>query len=165
MTLLPRLTKLQAAADADDAAYQALQAIADDAKQALADAQAKLAQLEHQKDINDAIDNANKPSTGNETDSDKGLVTDGNGSTTTDNGSSTQNGNVMVKTSTDTDTLSSHLKVVARNDVKADTPTSAAAVLPQTGEKSNANATIIGAALLGFATILGLGAKSRKRED
>lgn len=38
-------------------------------------------------------------------------------------------------------------------------------VLPQTGEKLNTNTTVMGAVLLGFTAILGLGIKSRKRED
>ncbi|KAF0425378.1 SEC10/PgrA surface exclusion domain-containing protein [Pediococcus acidilactici] len=162
--------KAQAQADADEATYERLQSIADKAAKALADAKARLAQLEHQRDINDAIDDVDNGSK----DSDKNR--DGNSN---HNGSNASNESNSSNTSNiwDDPTVSNN-SAISNGSSAVVTPAMVAAramsnrsrpqvvkasILPQTGETNNNEGSMIGLALLSLLGAFGLAKTSRRR--
>ncbi|MEE6726094.1 SEC10/PgrA surface exclusion domain-containing protein [Pediococcus acidilactici] len=160
----------QAQADADEATYERLQALADKAAKALADAKARLAQLEHQRDINDAIDGVDNDSKGSDKNHDVN---------TNRNGSNTSNGTNSSDTSnTWDDPTVSNNSAISNGSSTVVTPAMGAAramsnrsrsqvvkasMLPQTGETNNDEGSMIGLALLSLLGAFGLAKTSRRR--
>ncbi|PWG00022.1 SEC10/PgrA surface exclusion domain-containing protein [Levilactobacillus bambusae] len=152
----------QNVANGDDATYQILQQLADNAKKALADAQAKLDQLEHQKDINDAIDNA---VSGQEsaTDTDASSNYDDNSSASIISSDNKVNGSNAVyplaeipgtKVNGTASVDLSHSQVDKDVTVRQ---------LPQTGEKQGSYLTMMGMVLMSLLALFGLADKKYRK--
>ena len=160
----------QIEADGDQVVYEHLQALADKAVKALADAKARLAQLEHQRDINDAIDGVDNGSKGSDESHDVN---------TNHNGSNTSNGiNSSDTSNTWDDPTVLNNSAMSNDSSKIVTPAMVAAramsnrsrsqvikasILPQTGETNNNEGSMIGLALLSLLGAFGLAKTSRRR--
>lgn len=157
----------QIEADGDQVVYEHLQALADKAAKALADAKARLAQLEHQRDINDAIDDVDNGSKDNH---------DGNTNHNDSNASNESNSSNTSNTWDDPTVLNN--SAMSNDSSKIVTPAMVAAramsnrsrsqvvkasILPQTGETNNNEGSMIGLALLSLLGAFGLAKTSRRR--
>ncbi|WP_444965157.1 LPXTG cell wall anchor domain-containing protein [Pediococcus pentosaceus] len=152
-----------------------LQQSAATAKKALADAQAKLAQLEYQKEINDAIDgkndNTNKPidNSNDNKDSNTESVNDSNDNQIDNNETTVDFSNEVVNSGLITNNLA-HTRatvitpaMVASKSLSNNKNSQAAKkTLPQTNEEGGQTASILGLMMIGIVGIFGT-AKKRER--
>ncbi|ARW20303.1 hypothetical protein S100892_01760 [Pediococcus pentosaceus] len=146
-----------------------------DAKQVVVDAQAKLAQLEYQKEINDAIDgkndNTNKPidNSNDNKDSNTESVNNSNDNQIDNNETTVNLNNEVVNSGLITNNLA-HTRatvitpaMVASKSLSNNKNSQAAkGTLPQTNEEGGQTASILGLMMIGIVGIFGT-AKKRKQ--
>lgn len=161
----------QIEADGDQVVYEHLQALADKAAKALADAKARLAQLEHQRNINDAIDGVDNGSKGSDKNYDENINHNGSNASNESNSSNTSNtwDDPTVLNNSAMSNGSSEIVTPAMVAARAMSNRSRsqvvkASILPQTGETNNNEGSMIGLALLSLLGTFGLAKTSRRRK-